>query len=535
MKEHAEKYAIPSGKWIGARRFVTNLQNWKISNFPGGIYFLTQDATVEELRVILNVYREDKCCERFISDAYPKDGPSGNSGIWHADHLPIFPYESLHGRVTHIAFAYFIRRDGKAISSKYEYYFGVLEDFYRERVQEDDFDNSLFKKLNDYTPETVDRPSLQKALAIIYRKKQLPVKPFFTRGNAFDTSHPVNEIHRLIDWVINRKAKDPDGRHYIKLALFDFDNQHIADHLVYAFQKGVEVECVGDWASVSSMNCSEYIATLRRAGIPIYGVVRNTPGDPAAGIASMHTKIIIFDGEAAHSSSYNLHFHLWGGNWENALFYYSKDFALLYESIYNYVKGSVVQELSIKPQAKHNSYYSFGKYNAHKKNSALFRPQDAILTEITAARESIVVCMFDMDFLSGIPLGEKNESDVVSALISARDRGVKVKVILNGMIAHTGKLPEAWDKNFKRPLKEHVKKLRDSWMDVSLVYYHESIYSPLHHKFAVIDCETVITGSYNWYTHSIYSDEILTVLRDKKIALEFLNEARIICEKFRLG
>lgn len=535
MKECAEKYAVPSGKWIGPRRFVTNLQNWKISNFPGGMDFLVQNSPVEALRVVLNIYREDGCCERFISDAYPKDGCGGSSQIWQTLRLPLFPYESLHGKLTHISFAYIIHKDRAAVSSKYEYHFAVLEDFYREQASCDDFNEPRFKKLNDYNPEAVDYQSLRQAIEKTYRRKNLPVKHFFTRGNTLDPSHPVHEIHRLIDRVIDRKAKDPDGRHYIKFALFDFDSRHVSDHLVYAFQKGVEVECVGDWASVSSMNCSDNIAKLRRAGMPVYGVVRNTPADPSGGIASMHTKIIIFDGEVAHSSSYNLHFHLWGGNRENALFYYSKDFTLLYEGIYSLIKGAVAQEIKVNTQAKHNTYYSFGKYAVGRKKSVLFRPQDAILTEIAGARESILVCMFDMDFLTGIRLGEENESDVVTALIAARDRVVKVKVILNGMLAHTGRLPAAWDKDFKRPLKEHVKRLRDSWMDVSLVYYHESIYSPLHHKFAVFDSETVITGSYNWYTHSLYSDEILTVIRDKKIAADFLNEAQIICENFRPG
>ena len=44
--------------------------------------------------------------------------------------------------------------------------------------------------------------------------------------------------------------------------MFDFDNEHVARHLVYAKENGVEVECIGDWAQVSSMNASEHIARL---------------------------------------------------------------------------------------------------------------------------------------------------------------------------------------------------------------------------------------------------------------------------------
>ena len=102
------------------------------------------------------------------------------------------------------------------------------------------------------------------------------------------------------------------------------------------------------------------------------------------------------------------------------------------------------------------------------------------------------------------------------------------------MIAHSGLLPEAWDKDFRRPLKEPIQRLKDAWMEISFVYYQENIYSPLHHKFAVFDNQTVITESYNWYTASIYSDEVLSVIRDKEIAWKFTEEAIMLCKSFRL-
>ncbi|OPY58162.1 MAG: hypothetical protein A4E57_04886 [Syntrophorhabdaceae bacterium PtaU1.Bin034] len=124
--------------------------------------------------------------------------------------------------------------------------------------------------------------------------------------------------------------------------------------------------------------------------------------------------------------------------------------------------------------------------------------------------------------------------DVIEALIRARNRGVRVRIIVNGMMAHGGPLPEPWDKDFQRPLKEPLRCLKDAWMEVFSVYYWESIYSPLHHKFAVIDGDAVITGSYNWYEPSLYSDEILTVTRDERIAGAFLHEAELILERFRI-
>lgn len=539
--EFAENFASPLWKWIGQRRFVTNMQNWRISNYPGGIGFSFRCYPGKmALKVLLKIYREDGSAEFFLADAYKTEGMEGDRQKWQTHQLPLFPYESCHGCITHIAFSYLIHKDGKSLHSRYNYKFAGLDDFQRGRTESDDFDDQFFKTENYYTTTELAQKDIQKALDNINRRRKgLPIRPFFTRGNTWAPDHPVHEIHRLIDKVIERKKQDPEGRHFISIAFFDFDNQHVAEHLVYAWQNGVDIDCFADWAAVSSMNCTENVAKMRRAGIPICGVVRNTPCDPSGGIASMHTKIIVFDGEVVHSSSYNLHFHLWGGNWENALFYDSRDFALLYLNIYHAIRGGVVQGLRVKPESRYNLYYSFGSYyisnSRRSRTKKYFRPQDAIITEIINAKDSIVVCMFDMDHLTGIPLCGDNEADVVSALIAARDRGVNVKIIMNGMITHTGALPQAWDKGFKRPLKGPVRRLKDAWMELVFVYYHESIYSPLHHKFAVFDNLTVMTESYNWYTASVYSDETLSVIRDPDIAAAFLAEADKICGSFRLG
>ena len=106
-------------------------------------------------------------------------------------------------------------------------------------------------------------------------------------------------------------------------------------------------------------------------------------------------------------------------------------------------------------------------------------------------------------------------------------------MILNGMITHAGPPPEHWDIEHKRPLKDPVQKLKDAGIEVVFVYYWESVYSPLHHKFAVFDDHTVITESYNWYTASLYSDEVISVIRDSRIAHDFKNEADLLCQTFR--
>ena len=534
-KEKAEQFAHPSYKWIGERKLVTNIQNWRISNYPGGIGFSFYNYADEKaLKIILKVYREDGCCERFLLDTYYCGEWGENWQKWQTHQLPLFPYESCHGRISRIAFSYLIHRDGRSIPSCHDYKFATLDDFHRGWIDNSDFHDPGFKTENDYATYELDHGKVRDALVRINTAyRDLPVIPFFTRGDPGNPEHPLHEIHRQIDRVIERKQGDPAGRHFIQLAIFDFDNYHVAEHLIYARGKGVDVECFADWAAVSSMNCTENIARMRRAGIPIIGVVRNTPCDPSQGIASMHTKIIIFDGEAAHCASYNLHFHLWGGNWEHGLFYYSRDFALLYANIYHAIRGGVIQETDITPGSRFNLFYSFGRH--HSPGRAFYRPQDAIITEINSAGDSIIISMFDIGYLAGIAYHEHHETDVITALIKARDRGVRVKIILNGMITHTGPLPEPWDLDLRRPLKEPLQRLKDAWIEIIFIYYRESIYSPLHHKCAVFDGHTVITGSYNWYEASVYSDEVLAVIRDRRIAGKFIDEANRLCRSFRVG
>ncbi len=529
----AEEFAQPSYKWIGERHFVENLQGWNISLFPGGIGFSFFNYSDEKaLRVELSVGREDGVTEYYLSDAYYCGEWGGGWHKWQTHRLPLFPYEGLHGLMTSMTFAYSILKDSVIIPSRYRYRFATLDDFYRGWLSTDDFHDPAIKAENVEPIETADASLFQAA----YERLNAPetdrfITPLFTRGDTGSPGHPIHEIHRAIDRVIGRKADEPRRGATIRLAMFDFDSEHVARHLAYAKEKGVEVECIGDWGQVSSMNASPHIAYLRRAGVKVYGISRNDPSRHREDISSMHTKFILFDDDVVHSGSYNLHFHLWGGNRENGLVYRSKDACLLYEAVYRALRSGHRVALDVDPPARHNLYYSFGTYNAGPKT---FRAQDAIVSEIEGAAHSIVVCMFDLSALPGIAFGSGRETDAIEALIRARDRGVRVRIILNGMITHTGPLPEPWDKAFPRPLKACLNRLKDAWMEVSYVYYWESIYSPLHHKFAVFDACTVITGSYNWYEPSLSSDEVLTVTRDEVIAAAFLEEAELILGSFRI-
>jgi fido (protein-threonine AMPylation protein) len=531
--DSAEALATPSYKWIGERRSIESLRKRTVTQFPGGIGFSLQDFEgTQALKVLFKVYQADGACERYLTDAYPCSQWGESWQRWQTHRLPLFPFDGRHGHLTFATFSYLVHKNGKVLGSQHSYKFAALEDFFRGSIDGQDF----------YETGTEGEPAAgevsAKALRTAYKRlnraaSPAPVTPLFTRGSPGSPDHPSRHIHRDIDWVIERQRADPKGRHTIRLAIYDFDNPDVANHLIYAKENGVEVDCVGDWGAVSALDGSENVARMRRAGIPILGLVRNTPGSPQEGIASMHTKIILLDEEIVHCSSYNLQFHLWPGNWEDGLVVQSKAAALVFANVFNAIKGGVIREVEVDPKARCNFYYSFG--GSIVPGFGTYRPQDAIISEIANARESIELCMFDIGFLAGRSLADGRETDVVSALIEARDRGVRVRIALNGLIAHTGPEPEPWDKDFPRPLKEAVRRLVDAWMEVNLVHYWDNIRSPVHHKFAVIDRETVLTGSCNWYEASAVSDEVLAVIRDRGLAEAYSGMFAEVLRTFRIS
>ena len=103
---------------------------------------------------------------------------------------------------------------------------------------------------------------------------------------------------------------------------------------------------------------------------------------------------------------------------------------------------------------------------------------------------------------------------LADALVNAKDRGVRVIVIV--------------ERNNENVTGSQVGYLRSRGVEVVL---DENPYL-MHHKFAIIDGEFVIVGSYNWsLAAENRNDESLMVIRDRAIASEFEEEfARMLLE-----
>jgi phosphatidylserine/phosphatidylglycerophosphate/cardiolipin synthase-like enzyme len=128
--------------------------------------------------------------------------------------------------------------------------------------------------------------------------------------------------------------------------------------------------------------------------------------------------------------------------------------------------------------------------------------EGAILAEVAKAKTSIDVAtyMFTSD-------------DIADGLISAKNRGVSVRVIFDGGQAHN--VPNTVDG-----------KLKAAGVDVKLVSTPGTGGGiKFHHKFCVIDASVTITGSYNWTVDADETNyENLVVVRDANVSAAYAKE-----------
>lgn len=122
-------------------------------------------------------------------------------------------------------------------------------------------------------------------------------------------------------------------------------------------------------------------------------------------------------------------------------------------------------------------------------------PERAIIEELNKAKKSIDIAMYYF-----------TDRDLANAVIDVHNRGVRVRVYLD-------KDQKGAEYSKSRYLAKHGVTIR----------YNSNPY--MHHKFAVIDNEVVITGSYNWTAFAgERNNENLLVIRDPPLASRYKQE-----------
>lgn len=133
-------------------------------------------------------------------------------------------------------------------------------------------------------------------------------------------------------------------------------------------------------------------------------------------------------------------------------------------------------------------------------NRAYFSPGndclDAILESINSAESSLKICVFTI-----------SDDRIAEAILAAHKAGVTVKVITDN--------EKLYDKG------SDIRRLAEAGVPVRVDVTHNH----MHHKFALIDNEALLTGSYNWTRSAAnYNHENVLITHDRDTVLAYCHE-----------
>jgi hypothetical protein len=527
--EFAENYAIPLAGELQPHFRRDNEFGESFFIRWGRMTFQVRWGVEANLKVILKVFRNGDGCEHFIVDTDAVD-TGWNSHKRITRDFFVHPFPRDQEGASCVKYSYIVHLQGRAIPSRYDYIFMDRRHIEDQRTQCRPLTDEWVTP-NTYQTGEIDAGLLQRdADWYNHHFESLQVIPKFTKGQPDHPYHPKQFIHDQIDRVIGQSQGDSPAR-AVKVCVDCIDEGDFVSHLMYARSRGVRVQCLVDWRKMMLTNSGNYLR-LKRSGIELMGVFC-TRKHPLMEVApDMHNKFIIFGEENCLLGSFNITFDRWGNNWESGLSFHSRGVCRMLDNVFQSIRGGIIQPYGVDPLSPFNLFYTLGRQ--FLLNGKGYGPHQAIISEIHRARASIKACLF----LLGELQGEYGDS-VVEALIQARNRGVDVRILFNGHMARQGNPARAYSprQEWDRPLLPAVERLHRAGMPIALVYglFSEAdSYSPLHSKYCIIDDQVVLDGSFNWYNTSVFSHDLLVVLRNHGVALQYLYEFDQILRRFKV-
>ncbi len=304
-------------------------------------------------------------------------------------------------------------------------------------------------------------------------------KIYFTNPSEkkISTSNPEYGLIRLIK----------SSRRTFFCALYDLSSQKIANELIKASERGVDVRVVTE----SDNYRGAAVKKLINSHIPVIP-------DSASGL--MHNKFAISDGSYVFTGSYNTTDNGSGKNNNNAIVIKSEELADIYLSEFQEMFGGNI----FGNKQERGAFAMLGKkYYASVEGThinAYFSPEDSIekiiCRRIEKARSS--VCFMCFSFTSD-KIGE--------AMIKKFKEGVDIRGIFEKRGAYT---------KYSEFLKMKIEGVP--------VIVDRNRYI-MHHKVIIIDNETVITGSFNFSENANKrNDENILIIQNREAAKQYKQE-----------
>ena len=133
-------------------------------------------------------------------------------------------------------------------------------------------------------------------------------------------------------------------------------------------------------------------------------------------------------------------------------------------------------------------------------NHAYFSPGETCLNAIIAAingtQNSLKICVFTI-----------SDDRITRAILQAHRSGIKVKLLTDN--------EKLYDKG------SDIRELAQAGVPVRV----DNTANHMHHKFAIMDNKSVLTGSYNWTrSAALYNHENLIITNEKNIVSDFNRE-----------
>jgi phosphatidylserine/phosphatidylglycerophosphate/cardiolipin synthase-like enzyme len=269
----------------------------------------------------------------------------------------------------------------------------------------------------------------------------------------------------------------------VHMAIYSFSIEDIAESLIQARQRGMQVELVMESDNMDSSPVKE----MTTAGIPIHG-------DKVTSL--MHDKFLVIDGSITWTGSMNLTYTSLCEDLNNMVRIEGTDLATKYDDEFSemFDKG----EFSWKSPKNPNvipaviDSHSLGVY---------FSPEDHIQQQLL---DLINIAQSKIEFLGY----SFTANALADALIEKSKQGVVVRGVMDAVQAGSN-------------IGTEYDRFRQAGLDVRLA----STIGAMHHKVFIIDGVMVTVGSYN-FTKSAEenNDENLLVIHDPKIAAEYQAE-----------
>lgn len=330
------------------------------------------------------------------------------------------------------------------------------------------FDTSIVRETQDPLPTTIPQ---------VVSASNTDIEVFFT--------YPQNNyIANTDDSIENQLIKKIDGaQHSLNGAFFEFDLQSVADALIRAHQRGVQVQLVYDDEHTDE---DPQMKQMIKSGI------KAVPDERSA---FMHNKFLVVDNECVWTGSFNITENAAYKNHENAIYLCSPELAKNYQTEFAEMFAG-----QFGPRSPENTPYQ-QLYIGDILVENYFGPEDGLMKKIISRVST------SQDFIHFMALSFTDES-LGKSMIAKLSSGVSVAGVFETRGVGT--------------VSSQCSKLFKNGADIRL---DDNGTSTMHHKVIIIDSQIVIVGSFNFSDNADSSnDENLLIIHSPSVATQYEQE-----------